>query len=181
MEITKVKLIEWPDIVSKLIRGGTHGINYAVVDCPMVLVHKAAHVDANTCNTLGYGVFETYHNGGAFVVNTGDIGVAHIGDLDNKWLDAFVREFVLWLKEQGLNVTYESNDILVDGYKVCGTSVTRYGRVDYTACVIGINTNLDHIKQICRKPMSKVPKGLADYGITTDEVGNWLLEFCKKN
>ena len=45
---------------------------------------------------------------------------------------------------------------------------------------IGINTNLDHIKAICRKPMKKVPKGLSEYGITTEEVEQWFLDFCEK-
>lgn len=44
-----------------------------------------------------------------------------------------------------------------------------------------MNTNLDHIKAICRKPMKKVPKGLSDYGITTEEVEQMFLEFCKQD
>lgn len=33
-------------------------------------------------------------------------------------------------------------------------------------------------KQTCRKPMRKVPKGLSEYGITTEEVEQLFLEFC---
>ena len=58
-------------------------------------------------------------------------------------------------------------------------SVVHFG-VDYTAGFIGINTNLDHIKAICRKPMKKVPKGLSEYGITTEEVEQMFLEFCEQ-
>lgn len=58
-------------------------------------------------------------------------------------------------------------------------AITRYGRIDYTAGFIGINTNLEHIKAICRKPMQKVPKGLSEYGITTEEVEEMFLNFCE--
>lgn len=34
---------------------------------------------------------------------------------------------------------------------------------------------------ICRKPMVKVPKGLSEYGITTEEVEEMFLEFCRKD
>jgi hypothetical protein len=64
---------------------------------------------------------------------------------------------------------------------VCGICITRYGNLDFTGVAIGINTNLDHIKAICKKPMVKVPKGLSDYGITTEEVEQMFLDFCKQD
>ena len=35
-----------------------------------------------------------------------------------------------------------------------------------------------NIKAICRKPMKKVPKGLSDYGITSEEIEAMFLDFC---
>ena len=46
--------------------------------------------------------------------------------------------------------------------------------------VISMNVNLDHIKAICKKPMEKVPKGLSEYGITTEEVEKMFVAFCKQ-
>lgn len=37
------------------------------------------------------------------------------------------------------------------------------------------------IKAICRKPMRKVPKGLSEYGITTEEVEQMFLAFCERD
>jgi hypothetical protein len=48
--------------------------------------------------------------------------------------------------------------------------ITRYGRIDFSSAALSINIDLDHIKAICRKSMNKVPKGLSEYGITTEEV-----------
>lgn len=32
-----------------------------------------------------------------------------------------------------------------------------------------------------KKPMNKVPKGLSEWGITTEEVDQMFLEFCEKD
>lgn len=39
--------------------------------------------------------------------------------------------------------------------------------------------HLGNIKQICTKPMNKVPKGLSEYRITTEEVEQMFLAFCE--
>lgn len=36
------------------------------------------------------------------------------------------------------------------------------------------------IKANCKKPMVKVPKGLSEFGITTEEVEQMFLAFCKE-
>ncbi len=179
MEIKKVNLVEWPTEAYNYIKNGLHGVNYAVTERPMVLVHKANHVDSDICNELGYEIYETHHNGGVIVSNAGDVGIAHFGHPKNGWRDKFIAYFIMWLKAKGLNAEYDNNDIIVDGYKVCGSCTTRYGCIDYTAGVISLNVNLDHIKAICKKPMVKVPKGLSEYGITSEEVEQMFLAFCE--
>lgn len=180
MQIMKVTednvLIE----LEKSIKSGLHRILYMVVNSPMTFVYNERQVDEEDCNNIGYGVYEAYYNGGTIVGNKGDIAFAYFDRIDSGWMNRFVVYFVDWLKAKGLNAVYESNDVLVDGYKVCGVCVTRYGRIDYTAGFISVNANLDHIKAICRKPMKKVPKGLSEYGIITEEVEEMFLEFCRR-
>ena len=107
--------------------------------------------------------------------------IGHFYHPENGWYDRFVAYFLDWLKAKGLNAEYVDNDILVDGHKVCGMCITRYGRIDYTGGIVSVNCNLDHIKQICRKPMKKVPKGLSEYGITSAEVEQMFLDFCEQD
>ena len=133
------------------------------------------------CKELGYEVVESYNNGGTILANKGDIIFSHLDSPENGWLYKFADHFVNWLKEKGFNAKIENNDILIDGYKVCGLCITRYGRIDFSSAILSINVNLDHIKSICKKPMVKVPKGLSEYGITTEEVEEMFLSFCKDN
>ena len=175
----KVKQPNTVNEIKKNIECGNHTGFHVMVETPVAFVHKERQVDKEICTAMGYEVYEAYYNGGTILGNSGDIAFAHFGTLDNGWMKRFVNYFVNWLKGKCLNAEYDGNDILVDGYKVCGTCITRYGRIDYTAGFIGINTNIDHIRAICKKPMVKIPKGLADYGITTEDVEKMFIEFCE--
>ena len=179
MEPLKVSQTEWLGEAVKYIQGGLHRIAYVVVERPVAIVHRESQVDMETCRAYGYEVVESYNNAGTIVSNAGDILVGHFAPPDNGWYDRFIAYFLDWLKAKGLNAEYVSNDILVDGYKVCGMCVTRYGRIDYTGGIISVNVNLDHIKAICKKPMVKVPRGLSEWGVTTEEVEQMFIDFCE--
>jgi len=181
METLKVTQTDWLNEATKYIKGGLHRIAYVVVDSPVAIVHRKSQVDEEVCENLGYEIVESYNNAGTIVSNSGDVLIGHFYEPDNGWRDRFVVYFLDWLKAKGLNAEYVDNDILVDGFKVCGLCITRYGRIDYTGGIISVNCNLDHIKAICRKPMVKVPKGLSEYGITTEEVEQMFLEFCRQD
>ena len=181
MEIIKPTQTQWMPEVKKHIAGGIHKIGYVAIESPVAIVHRKTQVDENTCEELGYEIVESYNNGGTILATKGDIIFSHLDTPDNGWLFRFKDYFIDWLKAKGLDVTFEDNDILVDGYKVCGLCITRYGRIDFSSAILAINTNLDHIKAICKKPMKKIPKGLSEYGITTEEVEQMFLDFCKHN
>ncbi len=181
MEIIKPTQNEWMPEVVRHIQSGIHKIGYVVIERPVAIVHRAYQVDEEVCKEIGYEVVESYNNGGTILANKGDIIFSHLDAPENGWLFRFADYFVDWLKAKGLNAEFVSNDIVVDGYKVCGVCITRYGRIDFSSAYIGINTNLDHIKSICKKPMVKVPKGLSEYGITTEEVEEMFLAFCKQD
>lgn len=181
MKILKVPQSEWMSEVNRHIAGGLHEVGYVLIETPVAIVYHDQQVDENTCKELGYDIYTLRSNSGTILCNNGDIAIANIGPIMDGWCARFIDYVVQWLKSKGLNATTERNDILVDGYKVCGMCINRYGRVDYSCGFIGINTNLDHIKAICRKPMVAVPKGLSEYGITTEEVEQMFIDFCEQD
>jgi hypothetical protein len=157
-----------------------HGFAYCVHDEKLAFVAKVDDVNADACEEYGYTILDTQHTGGVVVVNKGDMSVVHFGTVDNRVMQDFADYLIERYKERGLNATYEGNDVLIDGYKISGLSGTVYGNIKYSTIHIGVNTNLDHIKAICKKPMAKVPKGLSDYGITSEEVEAMFLAFCEQ-
>ena len=179
MNIKKVQSKEAVSTIQHFITNQEHGIAYCVHDEKSIFMTNPDSINREVCDKEGYTVLNTQHTGGVVVVNEGDVSVVHFGVIGNEWMHRFADYLIERYKERGLNATYEDNDVLIDGYKISGLSATPYDNIQYSTIHIGINTNLDHIKQICRKPMKKVPKGLSEYGITTAEVEQMFLDFCE--
>ncbi len=117
--------------------------------------------------------------GGAFVVNKGDIGLGHVGKgLDNTIGELIYNKFTEYLKDKGLNAVAKDNDILVDGYKVFGWASNYYKDYDaiYITCHFTMSVDLELIKNVCTKPLNKTPKGLSEYGITSEEIRNFIVQ-----
>lgn len=178
MDIKKVKSHEAVATIQDFIENKKHGIAYCVHDEKSVFITSADGINEDACEELGYTVLDTRHTGGVVVVNEGDMSVIQFGEIGNDWMRRFADYLIERYKEKGLDATFDGNDVLIDGYKISGLSATPYGHIQYSTIHIGINTNLDHIKAICKKPMNKVTKGLSEYGITTDEIEEMFLEFC---
>lgn len=176
--MNKVKSKDAVATIQHFITNQQHGIAYCVHDEKSVFMACEGTVDRDACHELGYAVLETMHNGGGVVVNEGDMSVVHFGEIGNEWMKNFALYLVEQNKERGLNATFDGNDVLIDGYKISGISARAYGHIQYSTIHIGINTNLEHIKAICTKPMVKVPRGLVEYGITTDEVEQMFFAYC---
>lgn len=181
MEITNFKCQDAVETIIDFISNQKFGVAYCVHDSKSVLYAGENAVDEALCAELGYRLMATRHTGGLVVVGDGDVSVIHFGEIGNDWMHRFANYLIERYKAKGLNATFDGNDVLIDGYKISGLSATPYGNIQYSTIHIGVNTNLDHIKAICRKPMKKVPKGLSDYGITSKEVEQMFLDFCKQD
>lgn len=179
MDIKKVKSHEAVATIQDFIANAKHGIAYCVHDQKSIFCTDLNTIDKEICVEHGYTMLDTKHTGGVVVVGEGDVSVIHFGEIGNDWMHRFANYLIERYKERGLNTTFDGNDVLIDGYKISGLSATPYGHIQYSTIHIGINTNLDHIKAICKKPMVKVPKGLSEYGITTAYVEEMFLEFCE--
>ena len=98
------------------------------------------------------------------------------GQQAKRFRQTFMCKLKNYLTDKGLNCKIAENDLLVDGYK-CGSYMSRnIDGVIYTAIHISINMDVDLIKSICTKPMVKIPKGLSEFGITTDEIKNFIIK-----
>lgn len=117
--------------------------------------------------------------GGAFVVNKGDIGFGYITNgLDNTIGELLYNKFAEYLRAKGLNAEAKDNDVLIDGYKVFGWASNYYKEYDaiYITCHFTISVDLELIKNVCTKPMNKIPKGLSDFGISREEVKEFIIK-----
>lgn len=156
-------------------------------ECPKVYcaIHKQTEVNYGTqndcdldyCREHNIPAYLMDRGGGTIVCSAGNIGITAITPTKNGWqCGKFSKAFVKYLKGLGLNVETNRNDILVDGFKVASSVEISIGdginRV-YSTYQISINQDIDAIRHICKKEMVKIPKGLGDYGITTEQVFSW--------
>lgn len=117
-----------------------------------------------------YKIIKTYHGGGTIVVFDDGITLFDINrDMRRpKWRESLVD----LLETRGLHAENTGNDVTVDGYKIAGYAETRMADTDYFQYGIHISMHVDvnEINHICQKPMKKIPRGLADFGLTREEV-----------
>lgn len=91
--------------------------------------------------------------------------------------DQFAKALGDYLREKGLkSVRQDNNDVLVDGFKVASGCETEVDGWRYMGYQISLRQNMEVIQGACNKQMIKIPKGLKEYGITTEE----MVEFCEQ-
>ena len=104
-----------------------------------------------------------------------DNGGENLSDKFSKALSQYL------IKKKLPSVRQDNNDILVNNGKVASGGEIIVNGFNYMGYQISINQDIEAITNICTKPMIKVPKALSDYGITTDEIKKFCIEYWTKN
>lgn len=129
-------------------------------------------INKSYCTKNKIEIIDLQNKGGVIVASPGDVEIAIMLKNPNKLiLQKYLIKLVHFLRDKGLQARFVGNDILVDGYKVCGFGFNPdMNGMGFYTIHIAVNVDLEKINKICKKPMNKIPKGLADYGITTEEI-----------
>lgn len=144
---------------------------YGVADDYVVLRGNNC-INEEYCKDHNLDVYYSQHMGGCIVLGKGDVEFNIFRY--NGWQDCknISNKILQYLKTKIENINIYENDFLVDGkYKVASFSSVNTGNgFIYTGFHFSVNVNLEYINNICTKPMNKIPKGLNDYGITSEEI-----------
>ena len=167
--------------ISKVIQNQEEVLGYMVVDEDYVSPGYHNEFNREFCEKNNIKICPSQNQGGVLFISKGDFEIGLFSkDTENKFHEEFAKVLKDYLVGKGINCEYQGNDLIADGqYKVTSFSTRRYGDILFSAFHIAINMNLEMIQAICLKPMVKVPKGLADYGVTTDEIKALFLGFAK--
>ena len=124
-------------------------------------------------------ILKTGHRGGTIVSSKDDMYFVVIRPYNHNFVSRLYEAFIGLLKGKGLNASYDGNDLLIDNkYKVTAASKVKQ-RATYSAVGFFFNVDIDMIKNICTKPMEKIPRGLDYYGIDKEEVIQFVTDFYK--
>lgn len=173
------------DLISELQNGLKHQPRTALVDYTDFQVNYgfAEKPNFEYCKEHNIPCIDMGRMGGTFVINKGDVGLGHVAKgLDNTIGEEIHYQFTEYLKSRGLSAEAKENDILVGGYKVFGWASKHYQQQDATfiTCHFTMSVDLDLVNAICTKPMNKIPKGLNDFGITRENIIQFLEKFGEK-
>ena len=152
---------------------------------------EAIYCEEGSCNTewcdennVPY-IKQGMHNGGCIIGVKGNIFVNVKRRFPNGGEclgDRFSKAVCAYLKDKGLNsARCDNNDILVDNYKVGSCVEASVNGFQYMAFQVSIHQDIETIKHACNKPMVKIPKALSEYGITTDEMKKFFINYWNNN
>ena len=119
--------------------------------------------------------------GGCIVGVKGNIFVDAKAKTDVCLSDKFSKALCQFLKNKGFtSVREDNNDVLVDGFKVASGCETSENGWQYMGFQISLYQDINLIENICTKAMVKVPKGLSEYGLTTEELKQFCVDYWTK-
>lgn len=186
MEIKKVKIQEWFENIGKYLTNREEHLCYAVQNQTEITYGLEGDCDTEWCEQNNVPAYNIQSSGGCIVHPKGNVsvGMVYSANKHNGFVLAqIIRDFADYLKQKGLSVEMLGNDVMVDNFKVASAAEFQYDVENqwcYGILQISINQDLEVIEHACKKPMVKIPKGLSEWGITTEEIKNWLLKTVSK-
>lgn len=177
----KVLVKDITEELNHLIQNRIEDVIYCIHEQPLVFKSTYGEINKQYCVDNNYIICESQNMGGIIVANSGDINMA-IMKQDGWYIG---EQLLVYLKDRLQdripNLSIDSNDLLLDGkYKMISyASINANNRLIYTCVHISFNPDVNAIQNICIKPMTKIPKGLNDFGITHDEIINIIKSFIE--
>lgn len=181
-------LSEWCERLPQLVQDGEKHLIFTIhPETEIAWGGWEDDLDRDYCQANGIPVYNQNRNGGTIVCSAGNVGLGILYDNREyrEWVFVhLLRDFCAWLEGKGLVVTFEKNDVLVDGYKVasgCGYNLPPDFHRTYEGVQISVYQDMETIIGACKKPMVKVPRGLGEYGLTTQEVSAWCAAWLREH
>lgn len=177
MNISELRLETFEYTIGDAIRNKQECVLYSLIPANIVYAGKGT-IDYDYCRSHNYIVYPSVDFGKGLVATKGDIVIVAI--TKDGWTEhlKIANVVIQYLKQRGINVSLKSNDIMIDDkYKVASYSSINIGdNVIYTGFQVTFNPNVEDIEAICKRPLTKIPKGLKDYGIVSQDLLNRILE-----
>ena len=153
--------------------------NYIIHEKTDVLDGTTTKANYKYVNSNHLGLFFLKTAGGVTILQEGNVSFAIVNNPnEHHYFSIVLQKFMDFLRSKGLEPINDGNDILVDGFKVCAFSsnyIEEY-KWSFSSFTFTINIDLDLVRNVCNKPMVKIPKGLSEFGITREEILNLLEE-----
>lgn len=182
MEIKEINNKNYLQLFTDTLLNKKERILIGVADDFVVLKGRNS-INESYCKDNKIEIYESQHMGGCIVLGDGDVEFNIFRYEGWEDCETFKNLIFDFLKQRIPTISLNNNDFLVDEkYKVASCSSVNAGdNFIYTGFHFSVNVNLEHIKNICLKPMIKIPKGLSEYGVSSEEIVGFLQKQLEKN
>ena len=179
MDIIEMNASNCEEIIANTVRAQEDAFIMGVTDKVLVLGGDSNEVNIAYCQENNIPIKNIPNVGGCMVLNIGDVEIGYFTtNIQSNWHNEFMENFCKYLTNKRINAKMYGNDLLLDDtYKTASFSTRRLGNLLYIAVHISIDTLDELINNICLKPRNKIPKGLGQYGITTEEVVSFVKTY----
>ena len=162
---------DFEEFANRCLSPGGEGCVYHISPSVSVWTGQLATLDLAACERLGLTVGQGEYMGGSIVNMPGDLSICITTWGDSDLAPEIVERMAAWLTGMG-ELSQDENDVLLDGRKVLSwaraTTVKGWCQ-SVVHCSVG-PMDLKLVREICTKPMAKVPGSLGDYGVTAEEL-----------
>lgn len=174
MIIRQATYIEATNKTIECIQNKDSSILYIVYEEPLVVRGSEEIPNEEYISEHNINIFDIRTGGGTIVVGQGDIGIGFASPDTDRINNALWRirdMFIEYLRTKDIAVELSDNDLMINGYKCASYSSKAISNdMCFGAFQFSVNVDLELIRNICNKPMVKIPKGLSEFGITTEEI-----------
>ena len=173
-KMIKLNAQQFMQVLPEIIKKG--GAIYHRPAFPLVHLGLDNDIDEQYCKEHNIPIFKVSRTGGAIVSNVNDFDFVIVKKgISQSKVPLLLEKLIHLLVEKNVKVKVENNDILCDGYKTASYAYREVEGGIYIAIHISMKVDLELIKNICKKEMKKVPKGLCDFGITYEDVERLIM------
>lgn len=172
---------------SRLITEQEEGLIVNFGDKKWCACGKMANIREDVCTELDIPILRANYLAGANVVFPGDLSIMEVKKGHSRFGEKAIKKVCEYLHGKKIPVSLSGNDLmLIDAqnravYKVGSYGSNHVGNMTESVFHISINMDLDLVKRICLKPMTKIPGELSSYDITAEELWQVIIKEYDKS
>ena len=182
MKIFNMSVDACEDLFNRLIREKEEGLIVNFAEKCWCAHGKIASIREDLCKDLNIPIVSAHYLAGANVIFLNDLTIMEIKKGFSRFGEKTIKLIHDYLRSKGLPVKIDGNDLMLydtDGknvYKVGSHGSNFVGDMIENVVHISINMDVELVKNICLKPMVKVPGELGSYGITAEELWKVVID-----
>ena len=151
---------------------GEHGEGrIALFSSELAVVYGSPqYVNIPACIRRGIFMFPAAHLAGAIVCFPGDLSIMELRYGHGSFGSDAIKTAERLVKTHSEHALIDGNDLLVDGKKIASWADISLSGYYQSVVHFSVHSDVDLIRELCKKPMVKTPGALSDYGITAADI-----------